>query len=49
VKIPVGIKDGGKLRIKGKGITRNIKGTNIFGDLYLHISIDNNVGDNDVQ
>jgi ribosomal protein L32 len=39
VKIPAGIKDGTKLRIKGKGMTRDVKGENISGDLYLKILI----------
>ena len=39
VLIPAGIKDGVKLRIKGRGNIRDVKGENIFGDLYIKISI----------
>lgn len=39
VKIPAGIKEGTLLRVRGKGTTRDIKGKNISGDLYIKIII----------
>ncbi len=45
VKIPAGIKDGAKVRYKGRGKTGVIKGENISGDLYLHVSIKNSASE----
>jgi len=41
IKIPAGIKDGTKLRVKGKGSTRDVNGESFSGDLYLKILIKN--------
>jgi hypothetical protein len=47
VKIPAGIKNGSKVRIKGKGKSGDINGEKISGDLYLHVSISNSENEKD--
>jgi len=41
VKIPAGVKNGSRVRIRGKGKSEEINGEKKSGDLYLHVSISN--------
>ena len=47
VRIPAGIKNGSKVRIKGKGKSGDVEGEKISGDLYLHVSISNSENEKD--